>query len=343
MKNLVFIITYNMLCIGITYAQENRSCKFTLNNGQSIYEHIGDTVLYYNNFDPLLSSYVPFVIHKIKYRPDRNGNVSILLRSLDGRQWRHLNATHNIPLVLYNEFKKAKEACIGTIFTNPKVKASYECIDIEARGKYIFKNSLTGDTKKFESMEDAELHCFDEELSVKYTSNLISIEKSITDSIRYGVTETIPSDSVMTFRFKDEFMDMLIFHGGKGFSFSLTNISDHTIRIIWDEAVFVNFDGKTSKVIHNSTRYIDRFKEQQPTVIIKGATTNDVAVPVCTIRDGSDGVEVYSIYPDPYLRDKFIGSTFRLMLPIQIKDTVNEYIFTFELGAEYRYPELLNL
>ena len=37
------------------------------------------------------------------------------------------------------------------------------------------------------------------------------------------------------------------------------------------------------------------------------------------------------------------GKQVSLMLPIQIKDVVNEYIFVFDLKYKYNHPERLNL
>ena len=47
-----------------------------------------------------------------------------------------------------------------------------------------------------------------------------------------------------------------------------------------------------------------------------------------------------SMYPKtPFKEVKQVS----LMLPIQIKDVVNEYIFVFDLKYEYKHPERLNL
>ena len=78
------------------------------------------------------------------------------------------------------------------------------------------------------------------------------------------------------------------------------------------------------------------------TTIIKGASVEDLACPTSNVRY-SDILKEWvtdSMYPkQPALEGKQVS----LMLPIQIKDVVNEYIFVFDLKYKYNHPERLNL
>lgn len=249
---------------------------------------------------------------------------------------------------------------LGTVRSHPKVKHSYEVLglrnggsDSDSRFKYIYylvyeyKNTVTGEIKTCVP-ESLQSDIFETALKGKYVSLLSNVEKPANPEIRYGETTVIPSeDAVSKFSYKDNVIDILIFGVRDGFDFVLQNISGSTIKIIWDEAVFVNFDGSTEKVMHKGTKYAERNESQPPTTIIKNAKWEDSVTPTnlvyyyeSTNKYLKSGWQTHSLYP----REKGLEpGQVMLMLPIQIKDVVNEYIFVFDVKYVFENPELLNL
>lgn len=249
--------------------------------------------------------------------------------------------------------KLAETYCkkIGTTLSNPKVKATYQIVGLEVvlpksryesvKKNYIAKNSVTGVISKC-SMSNPN-SVFEEDLSGHYISVLTKVEKPSNPAIRYGKTTTIEDDKkISKYSYVDNVIDILIFGGSKQFDFILKNVSENTIKIVWNEAVFVNFDGSSSKVMHVGTKYSQREADQPATTVIKGAKIEDLAAPNCNVRY-SDVLKEWvtdSMYPmDPALSP----GELRLMLPIQIKDVVNEYIFVFDVQYVYSHPDRLNL
>ena len=118
-------------------------------------------------------------------------------------------------------------------------------------------------------------------------------------------------------------------------------MSDNSIKVVWNEAVFVDYDGSTSKIMHLGTKYSQKDGDQPASTVIKGAKIEDVAVPTVNVRY-SDLLKDWvtdSMYPsDP---GKEPGQL-RLMLPIQLKEVINEYIFVFDVKYVFKYPERLN-
>ena len=147
---------------------------------------------------------------------------------------------------------------------------------------------------------------------------------------------------VSKFSYVDNVIDILIFGSNKQFNFILKNVSDNSIKVVWDEAVFVNFDGSTSKVMHLGTKYSQREGSQPATTIIKDAKIEDLAAPNCNVRysDALKDWVIDSMYPSTPAQTP---GQLRLMLPIQIKEVINEYIFVFDVKYVYNHPELLNL
>ena len=229
---------------------------------------------------------------------------------------------------------------VGDVFSHPRVKHSYKIVGIESNSKYIVINTVTNQKKRCDT-NNVEKYLFDEDLSGKYVSVLSKVEKPSNPSIRYGKTKTVEATSDITrYSYVDNVIDLLIVGDSDKFSFILKNISDNTIKIIWNEAAFVDFDGSTSKVMHAGTKYSQREGDQPATTIIKGAKIEDVAVPTCNIRYSSileEWVED-SMYP---AKPNENPGQIRLMLPIQIKDVVNEYVFVFDVKYVYNHPEAL--
>lgn len=175
----------------------------------------------------------------------------------------------------------------------------------------------------------------------RYNYILSKIEKPKNSSIRFGEYKEIKTnDDVSKFLYKDNVVSILWFGDKTQFSFSLKNNSSHSLKIIWDEASFINDKNESSRIIHKGIRYIDANNPQAPTIIPKGTELNDIIAPVDRIRyrDGYFLVELVegSFRYDPLLEGKHV----KILLPIEIQGIVNEYIFTFEMHWKYDYPDL---
>ena len=113
----------------------------------------------------------------------------------------------------------------------------------------------------------------------------------------------------------------------------MENKSDNSIKIIWDEAVYIDEDNSSLKVIHSDVKYVDG-KAQPLTVIVKKTKINDLVTPLDNI---------YYVNPSKYSSggwhklplfsvQKSAGKTVKILLPIQIQETINEYIFSFKIN-----------
>ena len=158
-----------------------------------------------------------------------------------------------------------------------------------------------------------------------------------------------PMHSVGFVKF-ESIIDITIFGTSEDFRFVLKNISEHSLRIIWNEAVFVGLDGSTSKIMHLGTKYSQREADQPASVVIKGAKIDDLVKPTANVYydEGykigystfDNGWKTKSMLPKVYTGK--VAGEIRLMLPIQIKDVVNEYTFVFRVYYTFDHPELLH-
>lgn len=128
--------------------------------------------------------------------------------------------------------------------------------------------------------------------------------------------------------YEDDFIKIIWLPALTEFSFTLENKSDNSIKIIWDEAVYIDEDNSSRKVIHSGVKYIDGEKAQPPTVIAKKTKINDLVTPVDNfyyVSGGWGNLSLFSV-------QKSAGKTVKILLPIQIQETINEYIFSFKIN-----------
>ena len=118
----------------------------------------------------------------------------------------------------------------------------------------------------------------------------------------------------------------------KQFQFVIKNISKNSIKIVWNEAAFIDVDGETSKIMHVGIKYSQKEGDQPASTIIKGAKLDDIACPIKNVRYSDSYKEWVT---DPMLVKE---GQIKLMLPIQIKDVVNEYVFVFDVKKRYLHP-----
>lgn len=229
---------------------------------------------------------------------------------------------------------------IGKKYTHPKVKGFFEIVEIiDKLNKDNYRNYTVGlrfseyNNKKSEEYLLSEAKsCFDPYVKIMNTAYLSKVEKPENAEIRYGETITVNDSTVTKFRYTDNVIDLLIFAGDNKFNFILKNVYNSTIKLVWDEAAFIDYDGETSKVMHKGVKYSEREASQPASVIIKGAKLEDIAVPTKNVR--------YSDTAKEWVTDDMLlqRGEIKLMIPIQIKEVINEYVLVFKVKKSYKTP-----
>ena len=249
---------------------------------------------------------------------------------------------YRLPVYLVDEYEKFRIKNLNKELINSETNEKFKVVDINYLASklgdyclYLTEENLTTGKRTNISYNALDAGV--------YVSSLIKVEKPADETIRYGEPKEITEDGITKYTYNDNVINIVIFVESKQFSFSLKNVSDQSLKIVWNEAAFIDFDGTTSRIMHAGTKYIDREKDQPATTIIKGAKLEDVATPTCNVflEDGLyGGWQTSSMYP------KESGQSpgqLKLMLPIQIKDVINEYVFVFDVKYRFYHPELLTI
>lgn len=241
---------------------------------------------------------------------------------------------------------------LGKVFTNPKFKCTYTVVKVfqkisstihqrvEYTKYYTLKNSIDGTTKDIKAASAKSL-AFKNDDSGKFFVALTKVEKPSNPDVRYGKTTNVTEKDITKYSYEDNFINILIFAASEQFNFILKNVSDNTLKVVWNEAVFVDVDGSTSKVMHSGIKYSQREADQPASTIIKGAKLEDLAAPTDKVyySEKLNKWTSESLYANA--KQELEGQTIKLMLPIQVKDVINEYVFEFTLTYVYNHPEYI--
>lgn len=198
-----------------------------------------------------------------------------------------------------------------------------------------FGDSLKWDPKLNHLKSKNEITMYDfplYNLNIKRKYKLSKVVKPDNPEIQYGDIKII-TDSLEKYCYEDNTIDITMFVLDNNIDFKLKNKSQHSLKIIWNEGVFVDENGSTSAIVHGDIKVINAEKEQIPTTIIRGANLEDIVVPIRNIYwdDNINKWQFKSI--EPILKwDE--TRQIQMMLPIQIKGVTNEYVFIFDMFLE---------
>lgn len=267
----------------------------------------------------------------------------------------------NTPIVFVDALQDFKRKIENDIIEDKKVKDTYSFVDVfigESRTTkgmpfsdvfVTIKNNRTNELQKH-PYNSVNTDAFESAFEGSYSATLSKVEKPEDANNPYGDIKTIESDSIAKYSYVDSIMDILIFTTQEQFNFCLKNVSEHSLRVIWNDAIFVGLDGIASKIMHVGTKYSQKEGDQPATTIIKNSKLDDIAVPTANVyyyegiflgsRRIGAGWKKKPMLPKDY-KGSEIGEI-RLMIPIQIKGILNEYTFVFNVKYQYKHPELLH-
>lgn len=177
-----------------------------------------------------------------------------------------------------------------------------------------------------------------------YNIGLSKVETPKSKDDRYGETTitNLGSKDTLKFSYEDNYINITWTIGIKQFAFNLKNKTDFNLKIIWDEAVYVDIDGSSSKVMHAGIKYVDRDASHPASIVAKKSYIDDMVLPTKNVYMNSiySGwqekafLPIYAKSKEILLNDSknYIGKQVKIILPIQIEDTVNEYEFVFDVS-----------
>ena len=186
-----------------------------------------------------------------------------------------------------------------------------------------------------------------------YDISLISVKKSTGAKKIYGEhrIESVIENGISRFYFDDEAVRIKWLPSPYDIVFVLNNKTDRPVRIVWNEARFIDEKGLSHRLIHSGTGYEDRNNAQPATVVAARGTLEDFIHPADYFQReedyGGQSNEQQGYWKKaPFLpaqikgtaeelrakAEPFVGKTFQVILALQIDDLRNDYLCTFKIN-----------
>ena len=176
-----------------------------------------------------------------------------------------------------------------------------------------------------------------------YDLSLVSVDRPEDQGQRFGemITGEAENGGIL---YEDSVLKCVWVVGVDRLSFALKNKTENSMKIIWDEAAYIDQNGSTQKVMHSGVKYTDRNSSQPPSVIIRGAQIEDVVIPndnVNYISGQYGGWRINPLFQNfaanqaelNTVSSQYVGKEIRVLLPIEIKGVTNDYIFNFKVDG----------
>lgn len=160
-----------------------------------------------------------------------------------------------------------------------------------------------------------------------------------------------PTDSVGSLTYVDSSIIASFDVGKKDISFVLRNQTPNTIKILWDECLFIN-NGSPGKVMHGGVKFTDRNQSMPPSVVPAGTTFDDVIVPSENVYWREGYYSQYGSSPGGWEKKDLLssysskGDKFGVFMPMNIGGTTKEYNFNFRIEdskTEYKQVRTMDV
>lgn len=190
-----------------------------------------------------------------------------------------------------------------------------------------------------------------------YSVDLSKVECPSNAKQQFGETKVVSykEGDINKYRYEDDFIEIVWFVTTKNFNFRLKNKSNHPIKVNWDDISYVDYNGRTGRVMHAGVKYNERNNSQPATTVPKGATIDDVLIPTDNVYFVSGGMYSESgwkqalLIPSIYKKKAYfasgaktyVGKTMKILMPIKIENVQNDYTFEFTISSLLN-PELGN-
>ncbi|MBI4245095.1 MAG: hypothetical protein HY606_13475 [Planctomycetes bacterium] len=177
-------------------------------------------------------------------------------------------------------------------------------------------------------------------LPALYTISLSEVIRPNNVKERYGeyTASQISEQNTLKYDYEDKMIKVLWTFESTMIKFLITNKTEYSIKVIWDEAAYVDIKGTTHRIMHSGIKYTDRQNPQPPSVVASRGTLDELILPTDYVYFSGYGVFAgWSQYPllplNPTIQEvnQYKGQTIKVLLPLQIEGHTNEYTFIFKI------------
>lgn len=170
--------------------------------------------------------------------------------------------------------------------------------------------------------------------TAKFNVGLVNVESPADAKQQFGETKitSLVEEGISKYNYEDDYIKIKWSVGIKNLSFTITNKTNSSIKILWDEMSYIDHMNISRRVMHSGVKYINRNESQPPTIVARNSTVVDLIIPTDNIYFASGQYGGWQERPlfkgDP---NTFIGKTVKVLFPMSIENITNEYVFEFKI------------
>lgn len=181
----------------------------------------------------------------------------------------------------------------------------------------------------------------------QYEVLLVEVQRSASAQARFGDIKISPDPAKGFLMAEDQLMRIIWTGPDDQLEFDVLNKSDTPVKILWDDAAYVDITGQSRRVIHSGVKLVDRNSPQMPSVITSKGRLNDIVYPSDSVRYYSSQYgSGWSQQPMfPCLRERrsctdlerklvtaHTGLDYRVLLPVEAGKESYPYTFVFKVN-----------
>ena len=295
--------------------------------------------------------------------------IKLSLLRLDTQEQIKIDSYSDVSFIIDNLSKKYKNNIVGKVFYqlkdnsldvhNPQNYEKVICTDcnfVYHHGSYSTYTGLyailssgylfhVNNRKSAHILNETEFYALQKENIQKLISDgeykmfIRNVRKNNQILKKGYVKDTITNSTII----KESNLKISITPNEEYFSIVIENKSKKSIKLDWNEVVFVDENNKSQLVIHNGVKYVDANKPQLASVIAPNSILDDIVIPTSRLYCSSYDYEwtILSILDYVYKNGKYpVGTQVKLLIPLTINNVRNEYTFTYDVIWKYKNPEI---
>ncbi len=174
-----------------------------------------------------------------------------------------------------------------------------------------------------------------------YPSVLVEVGKPNEAVVKWGEGSITKGDSTKTYMgtYKDGLMSISFNIDYHQILFNIINISDHKIKINWDNSCYVSPYGVSMRIIHENIKLNDRYLPQMPSVILRNTSYSDLVLPADNAFFAASSWNYHGlIYALVFGEDMpsrlpeanaIKNKQYSLMLHLEVDGSQYDYVFSF--------------
>jgi hypothetical protein len=163
----------------------------------------------------------------------------------------------------------------------------------------------------------------------------VRLEKIMQSLFRYRLAYRLVAPAVSdTLQFRDTTIAVSFTVDDQSIQMRLTNLRDHEVKVLWDQAQFTDVNMQTSRLMHSGVHFQDRNNPIPDQVVPPRAAVQEGVFPINRVffSQQKKAYETKPLFPvDTEAGAHLKGKTVNMFIPMEVDRAIIPYNFKFEI------------